>query len=179
MTTKGPSRKQIIILMSNNNIHKFMRNSSLYVSNINQALKNAKSEVLVDFIHLDIANVTVITNKVVVQSDLYIIENYIKKADNINTINIDVSHSSQLKSYLKIIGILYFPHDSFNEHLISNDVEDIIKQNQILNNIVLTLKPQVIKVSSKSDIVIIWIDIWDIQSGSKAKSLINRCFNIG
>ena len=27
--------------------------------------------------------------------------------------------------------------------------------------------------------LIIWIDIWDVQSGSKAKSLINRCFNVG
>jgi len=26
---------------------------------------------------------------------------------------------------------------------------------------------------------IIWIDIWDVQSGSKAKMLINRCFNVG
>ena len=26
---------------------------------------------------------------------------------------------------------------------------------------------------------IIWINIWDVQSGSKAKSLINQCFNIG
>ena len=25
---------------------------------------------------------------------------------------------------------------------------------------------------------IIWIDIWDIQSGSRAKGLINHCFNI-
>ena len=33
--------------------------------------------------------------------------------------------------------------------------------------------------TSKSDIAIIWIDIWDAQSSSKAKSLINRCFNIG
>ena len=27
--------------------------------------------------------------------------------------------------------------------------------------------------------LIIWIDIWDIQSSSKAKCFINRCFNIG
>ena len=26
---------------------------------------------------------------------------------------------------------------------------------------------------------IIWFDIWDIQSGSRAKSLINWCFNVG
>jgi len=30
----------------------------------------------------------------------------------------------------------------------------------------------------KLDIAIIWLDIWDIQSGSKAKGLINRCFNV-
>ena len=25
---------------------------------------------------------------------------------------------------------------------------------------------------------IIWVDIWDVQSGSKAKGLINWCFNV-
>ena len=35
MTIKGPSRKQIIIPMSNDNIIKFMKNSSLHIVNIN------------------------------------------------------------------------------------------------------------------------------------------------
>ena len=155
MTTKGPFRKQIIIPMSNDNINKFMKNSSLYVANINQSLKNAKSEVLVDFIHSDIASITVITNKVAVQSDLYIIENYIKKVDNIDTINVDTSHLPLSKFYLKIIGIPYFSHDSSNKCLTPNDIEGIIKQNQIFDNIVLISKPWVIKVSPKSDMSII------------------------
>jgi len=61
----------------------------------------------------------------------------------------------------------------------SKYVEDIIKQNQIFDNVVLTSKPHVIKVSSKSDMAIVWLDIWDVQSGSKAKGLINHCFNVG
>ena len=89
MTTKDPSRKQIIILISNDNIIKFMKNSLLHIANINWSLKNTKSEVLVDFIHLDMACVIVITNKVVAQSNLYIIKNYIKKVDDINTINVE------------------------------------------------------------------------------------------
>ena len=40
-------------------------------------------------------------------------------------------------------------------------------------------KPRVIKVSPKSDMSIVWIDIWNVQSGSNAKMLINRCFNVG
>ena len=32
--------------------------------------------------------------------------------------------------------------------------------------------------SSKSDMSIIWINIWDVQSDSRAKTLINWCFNV-
>jgi len=55
----------------------------------------------------------------------------------------------------------------------------ILKQNQIFDNISLASKPRVIKVSSKSDMSIVWIDIWDVQSGSNAKILINKYFNVG
>ena len=51
--------------------------------------------------------------------------------------------------------------------------------NHIFNDIILAFKPRVIKVSSKLNMSIIWINIWDTQSGTKAKSLINRKFNIG
>ena len=40
-------------------------------------------------------------------------------------------------------------------------------------------RPRVIKVSPKLDMAIIWLNIWDIQSGNKARGLINRCFNVG
>ena len=60
----------------------------------------------------------------------------------------------------------------------SSVVETIIKNNHIFNNISLASKLQVIKISPKSDIAIIWLDIWGVQSGSKAKCLINRYFNV-
>jgi len=59
------------------------------------------------------------------------------------------------------------------DHLSSQNVELVIKQNQIFDNVTLTSKPRVIKVSPKSDMAIIWVDIWDTQSGIKAKDLIN------
>ena len=90
MITKGPSREKIIILISSDNINKFMKNSSLHVANINQSLRNLKSKVLVDFIYLDLIEVMIVTNKVVVYSNLYIIENYVKNINNINSLNIEV-----------------------------------------------------------------------------------------
>ena len=50
MTTKGPSRKQIIIPMSNDNVVSFMKNSSSHVANINSLLRNAKTDILIDYI---------------------------------------------------------------------------------------------------------------------------------
>ena len=57
-------------------------------------------------------------------------------------------------------------------------VETIIKNNHIFNNIAIVSRPRIIKVSPKSNIAIIWLNIWDVQSESKAKGLINRYFNI-
>ena len=65
------------------------------------------------------------------------------------------------------------------DKLSSSDVETILKQNHIFDNILLASRPRVIKVSPKSDMTIVWIDIWDVQSGKNAKMLINRCFNVG
>jgi len=79
---------------------------------------------------------------------------------------------------LKIIGILYLLENT-NTPISADMVEMIIKSNYIFNNITVTFKPRIIKVFSKLDMAIIWLDIWDVQSRSKAKGLINRCFNVG
>ena len=85
---------------------------------------------------------------------------------------------SQSKSYLKIVGIPYISEKS-NICISSNEVENILKNNYVFNNIVLISKPQIIKVSPKLDMAIIWINIWDMQNGSNMKKIINRHFNIG
>ena len=50
MTIKGSLRKQVIVPMNSENIKKFMDESSSYVSNLNRALKNIKSKIIVKFI---------------------------------------------------------------------------------------------------------------------------------
>jgi len=153
MTTKGPSRKQVIIPMVKDNIDRFMKNSSIHVANLNRNLRNAKSKVLVDFIHSDPLGITVVTNKVSLNSDLLTIEKYVKNLENIDSTQVETPQLPQSKLYLKIIDIPYYPHRSYNsqEHLSSKDIKDIIKQNQIFDNITLVSKLRVIKVSPKSD----------------------------
>ena len=178
MTTKSPSRKQVIIPISRENVSSFMKNSSLHVANINRNLQNTKSDILVDYLHSENSSITVITNKVAQQSDISIIDNYVKNSNDINSLQANEPRLPKSKSYLKITGILFFPHSNSLERLISDDIEAILKQNHIFDNISLISKLRVIKVSPKSDMSIVWIDIWDVQSSKNAKMLINRCFNI-
>ena len=179
MMTKGPSRKQVIIPMSRENINSFIKSSSLHVANLNRLLCNTKSEVLTDYIWADPIGITIVTNKVSQQSDMAIINNYVKSLNDINSLQVDEPCLPKSKSYLKIINIPFFPHANSQERLTPNDIEMILKQNHIFDNISLASKPRVIKVSPKSDMSIIWLDIWDVQSGSNVKMLINRCFNVG
>ena len=95
--------------MSSENNSNFMKNSATHVVNINKLLRNAKSEVLVDYIHSDPLGISVITNKVSQQSDFQIIDQYVKNSSDINTLQVDKPCFPQYKSYLKIIGIPFFP----------------------------------------------------------------------
>jgi len=147
--------------MVKDNIDRFIKNFSIHVANLNRNLRNTKSKVLVDFICSDPLGITVVTNKVLLNSNLLTFEKYVKNLENTDSTQVKTPQLPQSKSYLKIIGILYYPHESYNsqEHLSLKDVENIIKQNQIFDNITLVSKPRVIKVSPKSDMAIIWINI--------------------
>ena len=109
---------------------------------------------MVDFICLDTTSITIVTNKVATNLNLQTIENYVKDLKHINCDEVESLRLSQLKSYLKVIDIPYLQENS-ESSLNSSVVKEIIKKNYIFNNIVLTFKPRVIKISPKLDMAII------------------------
>jgi len=91
-------------------------------------------------------------------SNLQTIENVIKNMENLNSDDIETLQLSQSKSYLKIMGILFFIKNT--NILISVDfVEIAIKSNHIFDNLLLASKLRVIKASLKFNIAIVWINI--------------------
>jgi len=56
--------------MSNDNTNKFFKDFSSHITNINRVLKNIKSEVIADFIHVENKSVVITTNKVASPFDL-------------------------------------------------------------------------------------------------------------
>ena len=160
MTTKRPLCKQVIIAMSFDNANNFVKESSIYIAIINRTLKVIKSDVMADFIWVENNSIVISTNKVTNLLDLQTIKNYIKSTYSIETDQMKSPRLLQLKSYLKLISIPYFSKKT-NSCITSDEVDNILKNTHIFNNVVLASKPRVIKVSPKSNIAIVWIDIWD------------------
>jgi len=111
-------------------------------------------------------------------SDLQEIEKCVKNSLVSDVDQISSPRLPQSKSYLKIVGIPYISERS-NVQISPDEVEGILKANHVFNDIILASKPRIIKISPKSDMAIIWIDIWDTQNGSNARKIINRHFNVG
>jgi len=88
MIFKRPLRRQVIVPMSLTNISKSMVLFGKYMTNINKALKNIKSDIMTDFIKADQQELTIMTNKVVLTLDLSTIKKYIKNIDVMDSENI-------------------------------------------------------------------------------------------
>ena len=170
VTTKGLSRKQVIILMTISNTEIIINSANKQIANINECLKDIKLNISADFIYKVSNGIIITTNNTVTILDLKAIKKYLKNICNLDLIK--SSHLSISKLYLKIVRL---PHnlDQSNSVVSSELIKKVIKEMDIFNNIILVSKPHIIKAFFKFDMVVIWIDIWDLQSGAKAKSIIN------
>ena len=158
MTTKGPSRKQVIISMSEDNARSIVSQANTHVSNINRLLKGVKSEVSANFIQFDNKEIIITTNKITANSDLKVVEEYIKELNDINSNKVIYFCLSQSKFYLKILGIPYYIVNT-NSPVIFDVIEKVIKDIHIFNDIILASCLYIIKASPKLDMTIIWVDI--------------------
>ena len=171
MTTKSPSRKQVIIPINNNIAKEFIKDSSSHIININQALKAIKSSTIANFIQVEDKGIVITTNNVSLDSDLQKVKKYVSSLSS-NADKVLLAWLSQSKSYLKIVDIP-FNSEKTNSCILLDEIENVLKNNHLFNNIVLASKPYVIKVSPKSNMAIVWINIWNTQNGSNTKKVIN------
>ena len=174
--TRGPSRKEVIIPIAKYITELIVNSAHTHISNVNKCLKISKSDIVADFICITNNGIVITTNKPANDLNLSTIENYLKNIKNVNSDSIESPCLPRSKLYMKIIGLPY----KIEQGVISPDyIEGILKETYLFKDIVLASKPRVIKASPKLDMAVVWVDIWDSQSGFLAKNIINHCFNIG
>ena len=128
--------------------------SNKHISNINRTLKEIKSDIMADFIWADNRGLIITTNKVTATSDLNTIENYIKNSNVIDLNKVMFSRLLYFKSYLKILGILYFTKDT-NVPITLDVVKKVLQSTHIFNDVIFTSQPHIIKAFPKSDMAVI------------------------
>ena len=176
MMTREPSRKEVIVPMTKSNAELIMKSAHTHITNINKYLKNSKSDIITDFIHISNNGIIITMNHPANILDLSTIKNFLKNIDNINLDSIEGPHLLKSKSFIKIIGL---PYNSELGVITPDFIEGVLKETHLFKDVALALKPYVIKAFPKSDMAVVWVDIWDSQSSSLAKNIINHHFNIG
>jgi len=120
--------------------------------------------------------VSISTNSVASTAELEIIKQWMKKAASLSEDTEVKPCLPQSKSFLKILGILYWNSNS-SLSITSAQVAKALSSSSLFKSITLASMPHIIKVSPSSDMSVIWTDVWDSQKGSKDKTLINCLFN--
>jgi len=152
MTTRGQSRREVIIPMTKTNAELIVNSAHIHISNINKCLKNSKSDIFTDFIQFNVNGIIITTNKPTSDLDLSTIEKYLKNIQNVNPDSIESSHLPKSKSYMKIIGL---PYLSELEVMPPDIIEGVLKDSHLFKDVTLASKPHVIKASPKSDKVVV------------------------
>ena len=107
MTTRGPSRKEVIIPITKSNAELIVKSAHTHITNINKCLKNSKSDIIADFICISNNRIIITMNCLANTSDLSTIENFLKSIDNINLDSIEDPCLPKSKLFIKIVGLLY------------------------------------------------------------------------
>ena len=131
-----------------------MVKSNEYITNINKSLKGIKSDISANYIWSVNKGIVITTNRVVAELNMKVVKKYMKNLNDVDLTEVLNSRLSQSKSYLRILEISYFIKDT-NLPILSDIINSVIKSTHIFDNIVLSLCSQVIKVSPKSDIIVV------------------------
>jgi len=154
-----------------------MEEANTYIFQINILLRNIKSVLRAEFIYSCPGGIAINTNNVLNPSNLTTMKQYLKLINSAGNNKILALYLFQSKSYLKITSISYIQPNG--NKLTSDDITNIMKHLELFEYMTFVTKPRIIKAFPKSDIAIIWFDIWDSQNDFKAKLLINHSFNFG
>ena len=137
---KRLSTKQIIVPMNEINTEFIINLAHSHIININKYLKDIKLDIVADFICKVNSEIIITTNQIIANSDMKVIEKYLKNINKINLDSIESFYLLSFKLYIKITRPLYIL-EHINSPITSDILESVIKEIYIFNDIVLTSKP--------------------------------------
>ena len=112
MTTQGPTRHQVLIPLDPAAAETVVANAALAVLSCNKGLVEARSKLRVESVRKVWDSVSMSTNSVVSAAELEVIKQWLKKTAGLGESTEVEPCLPQSKSFLKILGILYWDSKS-------------------------------------------------------------------
>ena len=112
MTTYGPTRHQVLIPLDAPSAEIVVANAAIAVESCNKGLVKAHSKLRVESVRKAWDNVSMSTNFVASAAELEVIKQWLKKVTGLNSTVVVEPRLPQSKSFLKILGVLYWGNNS-------------------------------------------------------------------
>jgi len=148
--------------MAKSNAELIVQSAHQHITNINNCLRNIKSDVIVDFLQVLNDGVNIMMSKLASPSDLTTIEKYIKSINNIALDSIESPHLPKSKLYLKIIGLLHLMDNSI---ITPNFVKGVLKKTHLFKDVLFVrnrpaIEPVMLKVRNVKLSFNIWLVLY-------------------
>ena len=137
-----------------------MANAALVVEFCNKGLVEACSKLGVEYVCKTQDSVSMSTNSVALAAELEVIKQQLKKTTGLSKTTEIESYLSQSKSFLKILDVFYW-NSNTSLPITLTQVGAALFSFPLFESIILVFLSCIMKISLSSDILVIWIDIWD------------------
>ena len=160
MTTQGPTRCQVLILLAPAAAEMVVANTALAVESCNKGLVSACSKLRVESVRKTWDGVSMSTNSVASVAELEVIKQWLKKTAGLGEITEVEPRLPQSKSFLKVLGVPYWDSKT-SLPITPAQVAEALSSSPLFEGVTLASMPHIMKASPSSDMSVIWIDIWD------------------
>ena len=108
MTTQGPTRHQVLILLAPAATEIVVANAASAVESCNKSLVSAHSKLRVESVRKTWDGVSMSANSVASAAELEVIKQWLKKTAGLGEVTEVELHLPQSKSFLKVLGVPYW-----------------------------------------------------------------------
>src|SRR4051812_19638693 len=172
-TAAGPSRKQILVSFPEKKAPAF--DSHKLLTLVNDTLHGGRKSIMSALSVTEAyEGIAIATNTVAWQSDVDLVRNAVKRAfPNSPKVWVGLPTST---SYLKMIDVPLFVDRDMKVKVHRDDIKAAMEKSPLAQHFTLAGPARVAHDSGAATTATVYFNVWDTQSGAKAKALINRPF---
>ena len=173
-TSKGPTRKQLLVAYPSEDVLPREANLPLVCTRANKALRDSGSPLKVISVTWAYRGLSLATSAVPQPKEIDLLRGSIYESLPRAKQDKPWVGLPQSTSYLKVLDVPYFSDANLTVRTTREEVESALRHSPLADSITLTGAPRIDRTSQHSSTGTAYFNIWDSQNGSNARRLINQ-----